>query len=280
MRIKLVIFLSLLLVVVIAGRNAFAGPAKIKTIPISKGKVVVENVIIEPGNAAIIEFPSDIIAPIPIPDRSIFSCDRKIPSYNSIICRPIKDTGLSTTAIVTTEFNEFILTLSSSSGEENSFVKYKFLDHSQSSNKIQDSFDRLESDRTHGMIDMLLNDFGFKKCKSRSTSMDLKMTCNDIIQIGTEKFLRFTLSSKYKSKIDILSCNAVLQTFGGFTGLTLKNEKPENAQFKLTQNSLRFGEEVQGIIKIPNVSVQDNQRLSVKITTDVGDIEISESSYD
>jgi hypothetical protein len=250
--------------------TSFARDANVFRLKVEKNQVIAQDVHVKPGKATIIEFPADVVGPIAIPDRSIFSCERKIPAYNAVICRPLVNYAVSTTAIVTTDNNEFILGLYVDDLTANQYDKYEFY-YAGAKNKKQSRVDDINpiSDGTP-ILNSLLNDFKHDDCNHKKTNDYLSVSCTEKITLGTSSYIKFSISSQSRQRVAIINVSVVIQTLGGFTGLSLKEEMPVHVEYRLTHNELRYGETIYGVLKVPQIAIRENQRKILYVHTDIG----------
>lgn len=246
--------------------STLANSAKVFTLKIKKGDTVSQDISVMPGFAVIIEFPSEIVAPVAIPDRNSFACERKVPAYNSILCRPLTGENIATTAIITTENNEFILNLNVTNTKENTYDKYVFIDPTQTKSEQ----DVTKSEIQDNLLNILLKDFSYEPCSSKTANNYLQLNCLEKIQIGTDSYLKFSILNVGSSAIEIIKCGTIVQTLGGFTGLSLKSEVPQDTEYLLSQKNIHHGEKIFGVLKIPNLGVSSSQRLILHIYTNIG----------
>ena len=245
---------------------SFADSKNVLDIDIKPNQVVTQEVKIAPGFAAIIEVPSAIIS-LAIADQSSFSCNKKEPENNKVLCKPLVTEKFSTNLIITTEHNEFNLILNIDDLGKVNYFKYNFHDGSL---PIKSDVAVAEDRPNSNLMDNLLNDFKYSKCNFHIENDYAALKCVEKILVGTETYLKFSISSAYRSPLDIVKCSIAIQTLGGFTGLSLKTETPINTEYAIKTHDLRFGEITYGIVKLPKINVRKDQRMVLSVYTNLG----------
>jgi len=244
------------------------GMASVENVKVSKGQVVTQQVTVTPGFAVMFEVPVEVVS-FSIADQTSITCDKIPPDNNKILCKPLTINDFATNLIITTEHNEFNIILKiSRDGKEHPF-KYVFYDSAQKASLAQVNNMPLET-RQSNILDQLLNDYTHEKCKDRNANAYVEIRCLEKIRLGTDSYLKFKIISRGKAALKIVKCDVVLQTLGGFTGLTIKSETPYGTEQALKKKTLSPNEETFGIIKIPNVTVKEEQQLVLSVYTDIG----------
>lgn len=250
---------------------AFPALAGVVEVRVGKGQVVTQAAKITPGFAALFELPSEIVS-LSIADQTTFTCSQIPPDKNKILCKALTSSPYATNMILTTDSNEFNIILSvDDSGSENPF-KYVFRDESQKSlpSGSMAFDDNTFKQPSTNILDQLLNDYSHDRCSSKASNSFAEIRCVEMIQLGTNAYLKFIIHSFSKTPFNVVNCDVVTQTLGGVTGLAIKKESPASTQYVLKSKNMRFGEESFGIIKIPNVNPNEDQRLILTIYTDLG----------
>ena len=244
------------------------GNASVKKVKVSKGQVVTQQVTVTPGFAIMFEVPIEVVS-FSIADQTSIACDKIPPDNNKLLCKPLTINDFSTNLIITTGNNEFNIILKiSRDGKEHPF-KYVFYDLNQKASLSQIKNMPLGAKQSN-ILDQLLNDYTHEKCKDRNSNDYVEIRCLEKIKLGTDSYLKFKIFSRGKTAIKIVKCDVVLQTLGGFTGLTIKSETPYGTEQSIKKKTLSPNEETYGIIKIPNVTVKEDQQLVLSIYTDIG----------
>lgn len=241
-------------------------------INVSSNQVVTQEVKITPGFAAIIEVPSELLS-LAIADQNSFACNKMPPENNKVLCKPlVADKNFTTNLIISTEHNEFNLILVIDELGKTNYFKYVFHDRLAPKDKsLAIQSEASEKPRSNSnLMDNLLNNFQISKCSNRAETEFAVLKCLEKITIGTETYLRFQISSKSHSAFHIVKCSVVLQTLGGFTGLTLKNEAPVETAYVLKTQDLHFGELTNGVAKLSKVNAGKDQRIVFSVFTDLG----------
>lgn len=253
--------------------------AKVLSRKVSKNQVVTQEVLLKPGFATMIEVPSEIDSYI-LSDKTLFTCSKIYPN-NRLTCKPLTEIPLSTNLIVTTADNEFNLILRIASNETNIYFKYAF-ENRETPKKIAVSPVNGEAQKPSGdTLNRLLYDFKYEKCWSKTSNEYLEFSCLEKVTLGHETFLKFVLKGKSRTPFSILNVNYIVKTFGGFTGLKLKDSRTIAAEYLLPHKNLSFQSEVRGIVKVPSISLRKNQKSFLTISTDMGrDADLKEVKVD
>lgn len=243
----------------------------VRRIEISEGQTVTQEIVIAPGFAVMIEVPTELVS-FSIADQTSFTCDKVPPDLNKILCKPLTSSPFTTNLIASTAKNEFNIILRADINGDAHPFKYVFYDHADDkiSALSQELPTTIEAVSGNNLMDHLLDDYRHEKCSDRSSNQYAEIRCLEKIRIGTESYLRFQITSRARVSFNIVNVSAVIQTLGGFTGLNLKSESPAMTNYVIKTKNLRFGENVIGIVKIPDVAVSESQRAVLTIYTDLG----------
>ena len=260
---KILLIIPILLFVL----PSFAGNHKVIKVNVKKGQVVTHKISVTPGFAVLLEVPDDIVSHV-LTDPNVFSCVKNPPSYKKILCKPLLTKRFSTNLVVSTENNEFNFVLVIDKLLMDNPFKYVFSNGSSYNKKTNFSAEK-NMNSNSSMIHTLLEDYDHKVCRSKDSSHLLELECVERIKIGAETFIRFKLSSKAKEQVQVLNCAFVVRSYGGFTGLSLKESRPIPSQYRIKSDNLRFGEETYGIVKMPRASLNQGQKLSLAVFTDM-----------
>lgn len=248
----------------------FYASANVFKANVNSGELVNQVIEITPGFATIIELPSDIES-YALADQSIFQCVKIPPGMNKMTCKPLTSSPIETNLIITTADNEFnfIMRVGNPQAKQQYF-KYQFINPLKK-HEPQDYATTPVQDKHDNLLQGILNDFEYEKCGAREANHYLEFNCLQKIQIGTETFLRFKLLNRSASQTEVLKLSFVVQTLGGFTGLSIKGHSARETEFKLKTKILHAGEESLGVVSLPSVDIKENERLALYVYTNHGD---------
>jgi hypothetical protein len=259
--------ISCFILVIILPSLAFANVFKAN---INSGELVNQAIEIIPGYATIIELPSDIES-YALADQSIFQCVKIPPGMNKMMCKPLIGSPVETNLIITTIDNEFNLIMRVGKvTSKQQYFKYQFINP----HKKYDTQVYADAPRQNGsgnLLQGILDDFVYEKCVAKESSRYLEFDCLQKIQIGTETYLRFKLLNRSTSQTEVLKLSFVVQTLGGFTGLSIKGHSTRETEFKLKASILHAGEESFGVVSMPSIALKANERLALHVFTNYGD---------
>ena len=156
-------------------------------------------------------------------------------------------------------------------GQKNPF-KYVFFDQAQKQVTSDTGYNAGYADTPiiNNIMDTILNDYQHNPCYDRVRNDYAELWCLETITLGTDRYLKFKLISRSKESFDVLKADLVVQTLGGFTGLSLKNETPSGVEQIIKNKNLRYNEETTGIVKLPNITINENQRVVLSVYTSRG----------
>lgn len=245
--------------------------AEVETISIKSGDVVSQDVTINPGFAVMFQFPKDVLA-LTLADQTAFACDKMPTDLTRILCKPLTQNSFATNLVVTTENNEFNLVLKvDPSGGKHPF-KYVFSD-GKSPVTVGHTSVLSTSDSSapaKNLMDLVLDHYDTQPCRLKGDTLSVHFRCLDTIEIGADKFVRFSLSGKSSHPVKIVKIVLSRESLGGLTGLAVKEESSLDVDYSLKSDTLGSSEETAGILRMPREDQNQNKRLCLVVMTDQG----------
>lgn len=263
---KLIVLICLSLVPWIA-------QAQVASIHVESNQLVTQKISMSPGLASIVEFPEEILS-MAVADGKVVQCIQMPPHNNRLTCKSLVQERFTTNMMINTQSNEYNLIFEVDVYGSKHPFKYQFINESVAKALMNDqkkSDDQWMFD-THGIanIDVLLDDYSHQECSQKYKNKMASIKCLDRIQMGVEEYIRFEIQSDTSFPIQLIQCQVVMQTMGGLTGLVVKSEHHENVTYRLHQTTLHPGEKTQGILIVPRLSQQSNQRAVLLVQTNQG----------
>ncbi len=244
--------------------------AEVETIAIKQGDVVSKDIAINPGFAVMFQFPDETVA-ITLADQTSFACDKMPTDTTRVLCKPLTQSPFATNLVVTTSSNEFNLVLSvDPTGKKHPF-KYVFYSGKTPTVTGQSiSRQSLAIQSSQNLMDLISDHFASRPCRAKGESPAVLFKGTDIIEIGTERFLRFSLVGKGSGAVRVVRITVAHESLGGLTGLSIKDEKSVDVNYSLKSEVINPGSEVTGVLKLPQNSTGEHQRQSLVVMTDQG----------
>lgn len=247
--------------------------ANVETISVSGGDVVSKEISINPGFAVMFQFPEEVQA-LTLADQTAFACDKMPTDSSRLLCKPLTQSPFTTNLVVSTSKNEFNLVLNvDPSGKKHPF-KYVFSDgKSHSSLKTNRDPSQNHGNTTSSginLMDMILDHYESTSCHAKGENSTLRFRCLELIEIGTDRYMRFSLSVSSDSSIRIIKMALNTESLGGLTGLSVADESSLDVDYSLKHDSIGRGEESIGIVKLPGSDTGDGKRHCLFVLTDRG----------
>lgn len=247
--------------------------ANVETIAVRQGDVISKDISINPGFAVMFQFPQDVQA-LTLADQTAFACDKMPSDFSRILCKPLTQSPFMTNLVVSTAQNEFNLILNvDSSGKKHPF-KYVFTDGKSVSSYKPIANRHQQNGSTSlpssNLLDLILDHYNTLSCRARGESSLLRFRCIEIIEVGTERYLRFSLTGIGSEPIKVLKMSLSSENLGGLTGLSISEESSIDIDFSLKQENLGRAEESLGVVKLPRIESSKGKRLGLVVMTDQG----------
>jgi len=265
---KLIKIRFLLLIFIFISDSVFA--SNVETIMIKNGEVVSKDVAINPGFAVLFQFSEEVVA-LTLADQTSFACDKMPSDGAKVLCKPLTQNSYVTNLVVITTSNEFNLVLTVDPSNIKHPFKYLFSDGTISFVKSalpSTNSTRVNTSSNNNLIDVLMDQFASRPCHLKSENSVLKFRCKEFIEIGSDKYVRFSLTGISSSPFKIIKISLNQESLGGLTGLAVKDVNSIEITYALKEDSVSKGEEIMGIVKLPVDGISKDNRTSLNIMTD------------
>ncbi len=245
--------------------------ADVETITVHAGDVVSKNIAINPGFAVMFQFPNEVVS-LTLADQTAFACDKMPNDSSRVLCKPLTQSPFATNLVASTEANEFNLILNVDPDGGKHPFKYVFSDGKSTNRAFSTSSYSTPKQGSSeiNIMNLMMDHYETKPCRLKGTSSYARFDCLEVIEIGAEQYLRFSISGHSSSPIRIVKLVLNHESLGGLTGLAVKDEASTELDYSIKNDSLRNGDETYGVIKLPHQDGANNNRSCLVVMTDQG----------